>query len=266
MAQELIAPNHRTAESTDQRQPVPTERFGDDDAGGPELFDVKSMAVGERRCATMVDLESFIAQLVGEAPHGSDHEVRALDVPVLRGEFGGALHEKNTMRGWRSRCQSTDAAIELIAENPHRFHGHSVAGDRCDDPTGTSDSGRLDGHPQALTERDVRNQSANQGHVGANVGPAGHVDGAVRGGDFETNPLCTGDGPGRGRWSVGDGGRTRTIAHHMDESHLLDEYLDNLQTTQQNDEHQGKDESQFDGGLCAVARSHGTRDITLSMT
>jgi hypothetical protein len=39
-----------------------------------------------------------------------------------------------------------------------------------------------------------------------------------------------------------------------------------LQTTQQNDEHQGKDESQFDGGLCAVARSHGTRDITLSMT
>ena len=133
-------------------------------------------------------------------------------------------------------------------------------------PPPEPDSGRLDGHREAFTQCDVGKQSPDQRNIGANVGPTSHVDGGVGGRDVETNSVRTSDGPSRHLRIVRDRCRTRAVAHHVDEANLFDQHFDHLETTEQNDEHQREHECEFDRGLSAVARRHGTRDITLSIT
>jgi hypothetical protein len=66
-----------------------------------------------------IDVETLRTKFVGKAPHRSDDEMKSLSMPATRPYFVEGNDHEHSVRRWCGVCERTDAAIELIAEDPH---------------------------------------------------------------------------------------------------------------------------------------------------
>lgn len=97
VAEELVRVNERDVEVAEQCEPVPAGRFGGGHVGGSELGDMVGVSASQRIGTAVVDVESRLAQFVGETSHRRDDEVGPLPVPALPGELRSALDHRHAM-------------------------------------------------------------------------------------------------------------------------------------------------------------------------
>ncbi len=145
VAEELVGAHDRDIEVAQQLETVPARRFGCSDLLGVVLRDVLAKPLAQGIAVAVVDVEARVGQFDHEPPHRRDHEMGALAMPPLGGEFAERLDDQDAMRVRLGIGERTDPAIQLIAEHPDRLHptilvAQQVRRQPCDDSV--EDSGQ----------------------------------------------------------------------------------------------------------------------------